>query len=549
VVLGNRELTLDKLIDQATAKFSSKKALIYNESTLTYAQLRHHVDNMAKGLIKLGVNKGDKVGIWMVDNPAWIYSYFAAAKARAVIVPINARYKQHEMRYVLKHGEIRTIIISDLKPEIQDYVNMIYEVSPKIRQMDGFQIHVEDLPYLRNVIVVGPRDHAGTVRIDRVIQMGAEEALDDELRDRQKRLKPEDIAVIQYTSGTTSFPKGCILTHEIVVRNAQACALRLEIEEGKDIFYDVMPPFHVLGICFGIIPSIAYGCCRIGTDHFDPLEALKWIEREKCTVHSGMADMLKAELDHPDFNRYDLSSLRTGFCSDSPIVFKKVDHLLPNWRIFSLYGLSEVGGNLATTRRNDPVEVRIHTHGRPHDGLEVKIVDLESNSDCPIGVEGEICTRGWTVMKGYYKDPEATAKTIDQDGWLHTGDKGLIDNNGRLRWIGRIKDTIKVGGENVAPKEIEDFIILHPKVQAVQVVGVEDPMYTEVVAAFVEVEKGMTCPESEIVDFCRGRIASFKIPRYVRFVETWPMSATKVQKSKLKEQLQRELKQVKASQK
>ncbi len=541
MILQLSEPTLDRLLDHATTQFASKDALIYNDVTITYDDLRVHVDNLAKGLIKLGVKKGDKVCIWMTDNAFWIYSYFAIARLGAVIVPINARLRSHDVEYVLKHGDVSILIISDMNPDKQDYVKMVYEICPEIAEQSGFEISTGNCPNLKNVIVVGPKNHPGTVRLDRVMEMGKENVSDDELIQRQTEIRAEDMAVIQYTSGTTSFPKGCLITHEIVVRNALACALRLEIEESGETFMDIMPPYHVLGICFGLIPSIAYGCCRIGVEHFDPLEALKWIDKKKCTVHSGMGMMIKAELDHPDFHKYDLTSLRTGIFAGLSTVLQQMKELLPNWKVLNIYGLSEVGGNVATTRRNDPTHIAHFTQGMPHKGLKVAIIDPETNRVCTDGTSGEICAKGWSIMKGYYKDPKATTEAIDKDGWLHTGDKGRIDENNQLCFEGRIKDILKVGGENVSPIELEDFLMKHPKTKYIQVVGIKDPKYDEVPAAFIELKEDVDCTENEIFDYCRGKIASFKIPKFVRFVKTWPVSATKVQKFKLKDQLEREL--------
>ena len=542
MVVQLQKFTLDELIDQAVLKYSSRIALIYEGSIMTYEQLGRNVNRLAKGLVKLGVSKGDKIGIWMPDNYAWVYSYFAITKIGAIAVPINARYRVHEAKYILNHAEVNVLIISDLKPWIQNYVESMYELCPGMSESKSKPLVLKDFPHLRYVLTVGPRSHDGMLTMDQAMDIGME-VTDEDLRSGCP-VEPGDIAVLQYTSGTTAFPKGCVITQEIVVRNSLACALRLEIEECGDVFCDVMPPYHVIGITFAIVPSIAYGCCRIGMDHFDPLEVFQVVEKEKCTVHSGMADMIKAELDHPEFSKYDLSSLRKGICGDSPTVFKKVHEVLPNWKIIGLYGLSEVGGNLCTPRTSDSFETRM-THGTPHDGLEIKIIDPATGKSLPRNVQGELCARGWTIMKGYYKDPEATRKTIDQDGWLHTGDRACIGDDGRLRWSGRIKDVMKVGGENVSPKEVEDYLIQYPKVQYVQVVGVSDPKLIEAVAAFVELKKGEKCTEDEIIQFCKGKIASFKIPKYVRFVESWPMSATKVQKNKLREQLEQEFQKAK----
>ncbi|MEW6663855.1 MAG: AMP-binding protein [Thermodesulfobacteriota bacterium] len=535
------EPTLDRLLDEAAGRHTDHDALIYGESAYTYGQVAESVNRLAKALMRLGVKNGNKVGIWMPDNEAWICSYFAAAKIGAVIVPINARYRSHDVKYILRHGEISTLIVSDLAPHIQDYVRMVYEALPTLGDQNKLCLSLEDFPNLKNVISVGDREHEGFLRFNDVMNMDVEVA-DKDLRERQSMNRRENLATIQYTSGTTSFPKGCMLTHEIVVRNALYCADRLEVREERDVFLDVMPPFHVVGICFGLLPSLAFGCCRIGVDHFNPLEALKWIEKKRCTVHSGMGMMIKAELDHPEFKKHDVSSLRTGICAGPSSVFQQIKRLVPNWKPLNIYGLSEVGGNLTTTKRDDPPEVAWYTHGTPHDGLEVKIADPDTGRTLNRGFMGEICARGWSIMKGYYRDPEASAKTVDRDGWLHTGDKGKIDNDGRLVYVGRIKDTIKVGGENVAPQEIEDFLMQHPKVQCVQALGIEDLKLTEVVAVFVELKPNEHCTEDELIRFCQGKIASFKMPRYIRFVKTWPLSATKVQKFRLREQLENELK-------
>ncbi len=533
--------TLGEVLDAAAAKYPEKDAVIYGRERVTYRQLLERVNDLAKGFIELGINKGDRIGIWMPDSSEWIYTYFAAAKVGAVSVPINARHRAEDTQYIVSHTEMALLVLSDKAPEIVDYVGMMYEMSPAIRTTEGYKLSLPELPFLKYVVTVGKGSHPGMLRIDDVMELGVNNVSDAELEERQRQVSPEDLAMLQYTSGTTAFPKGCMITHYIIVRNSLACAQRLELIDGEDRWYDPMPPFHILGICYGIIPSLAYGGCRIGTEHFDPLEALKIIETEKCTVTSGFDTLVLAWFNHPDAGKYDLSSLRTGFLAASEGAQRIIRSRLQHWKPLNVYGLSEAV-NVSTSIPTDDEETRIRCHGLPHDGLSIKIVNPETGQDLPPGQEGEILCKGFSVMKGYYKDPEATAQTIDRDGWVHSGDAGLIDErSGELVFKGRMKDTVKVGGENVAPAEVEGFLLQHPKVKLAQVVGVPDKKYTEVVATFIEIKPGETTTEQEIIDFCRGKIASFKIPKYVRFVTEWPMSSTKIQKVKLKEQMLKEL--------
>ena len=538
--------TIGEVLDKAVARYAEKEAIGYGiESTkerVTYKQLQERVNNLAKGLIALGIKKGDKIGMWMPDSLEWVYMYFAAAKVGAVSVPINARHRINDAEYIINHSDSVLVVISDKAPEKVDYVDMMYSISPGIRDAEDYNLSLSEFPSLRYLVTVGKARHQGMLQIGGVMKLGADKITDSELNEREHQVSRADLATFLYTSGTTAFPKGCVLTHEIIVRNGLACASCLELDEGQERYYDPTPPFHNLGICYGLITSLVYGCCRIGTEHFDPVEALKIMDTEKCTVTGGFDIIVMAWLEHSDFNKYDLSSLRTGYLAAPPAVQRLVRTRLPGYIPVNIYGLTEIGSNFTSTRRSDEFEVQVGCNGKPHEGLRLKIVAPKTNQEVPIGHRGEICCGGWTLMKGYYKDPATTAKTIDREGWLHTGDVGFIDDKtGYLVWEGRIKDTIKVGGENVAPAEVEGFLLQHPKVRMAQVVGIPDKRYGEVGAAFVELKEGDAASEQEIIDFCRGKIASFKIPRYVRFIEEWPRSATKVQKFKLRNQLQQEL--------
>ncbi len=310
--------TLGEVLNAAAARYSDKEAIVYGTERVTYRQLLERVNNLAKGLIKLGINKGDKIGIWMPDNPEWIYSYFAAAKVGAASVPVNARHRARDAQYIVNHAEMALLVLSDKAPEIVDYAGMMYEMSPAIRNTEGDKLNLPELPFLKHVVTAGKRSHPGMLRVDDVMRLGASEGSDAELEERENQVSPEDLAMLQYTSGTTAFPKGCMITHYIIVRNSLACSQRLGLVEGEDRAYDPMPPYHVLAICYGIIPTLIYGGYRIGAEHFDPLEALQIIESEKCTATSGFDTMVLAWFDHPAASQYNLSSLRTGLLAAPP---------------------------------------------------------------------------------------------------------------------------------------------------------------------------------------------------------------------------------------
>jgi fatty-acyl-CoA synthase len=535
------DFTLVKLFDNSINRYGEHEAILYQDTRNTYSQLGQIVNNLAKCFIKLGIRKGDKIGIWMPDNEAWIYSFFAISKAGGVIIPLNARYRENDVAYVLKHAEIKIIIVGDINPDISDYAGMLNSIAPDIQKSDDIRISDAQFPDLSYVITVGQRRHRGMLNIDDALKMGEESGLDNELKQRADEVKPDDLCILQYTSGTTAFPKGCMIKHKVITRNSLCCGQRLELEEAKDRLFDPMPPFHVVGLTFGVIPCIASGCCRIGVDHLEPLEALKTMHQEKCTATSGNSTILLSWLDHQDFPKYDVSLLRTGIVFAPLAIVKNVRERLPDYKPINIYGLSEVGGNLTTTHRDDELEIAVNTHGKPHEGMQLKIIDPETGKTLPENSEGEICAKGWSVMEGYYKNPEETAKVIDSDGWFHTGDTGVIEEHGNLIFKGRMKDVIRVGGENVSAAEIEEFLLHNPKVKYVQVVNAPDDRLEEVVAAFIELKDGVESSQEEIIKFCKGKIASFKIPKHVRFVTEWPMSASKVQKFKLKEQITREL--------
>ena len=532
---------LGDVLDEAVSQFGDKEAIIYGHERVTYAQLGERVNNLAKAFLKLGINKGDKVTVWMPDCPEWVYAYFAIAKVGGTYVALNARHRTKDAQYIINHSDTVLLVTSDKIPEIVDYAGMVYQMSPQISEASDYRLSVPEFPTLRYVVAVTTRYHPGIMRFHDVMEIG-KQVPDEELSERQSKVQPNDLATLQYTSGTTAFPKGCMITHRIHINNSLACARCLQLRDGEDRFYDPMPPYHGLGLCYGLIPSILHGCCRIGTEHFDAIEALMIIDGEKCTVTNGFDTMILAWFDHPDFKKYDVSSLRTGLIIAQETALRRLVEEMPYFIPINSYGLSEIGGNFTSSMPEDDLEVRIRFHGVPHEGLSLKIIDPDTGAELPAGQPGEILCGGWTLMKGYYKDPEATASTIDKEGYLHTGDRGFIDGKtGQVLWVGRLKDMLKVSGENVAPVEVENLLLEHPKVSIAQVIGVPDEKYVEVPAAFIELKDGESASEQQMIDFCRGKIASFKIPRYVRFIKEWPMSATKIKKNVLKQQLMHEL--------
>lgn len=532
--------TLGSLLDEAADRYGDKDALVYDKQRVTYRQFGQKANDLAKCFIKFGAKKNDKIGIWMTDNEEWLPTYFALASIGAVAVPINARYRAEDAKYVINHSDMVALVVSDRAPEIVDYVGMLNSISSSIAKTKGYELTLPELPQLKHIITVGGKPHPGMIPFEDTRKVGAGIS-DGELEKRKAEVTPDDLAMFQYTSGTTAFPKGCMIMHRNLIRNSLICGRREEFHEGEDRFYDPMPPFHIAGLTYGIIPCIIWGGCRFGSDHYDPLEALKIIDREKCTITNGFDVMIMGFLDHPDFSKYNVTSLRTGFFAAPPHFQRIVRTRMPHYIPVNAYGLSEVGGNLTTSLRSNDLETLINYHGIPQDDMVIRIVDRETGKEVPPGQDGEITCKGWSVMKGYYKNDAETANTI-RDGFLSTGDLGFVNpETGQLLWKGRFKDLFKVGGENVSPPEVEGFLMKNPKVKLAQVVGVPDKRMGEVVAAFVELRPGESANEEEIINYCRGKIASFKIPKYVKIVKEWPKSAVKVQRRDLLEIMKKEL--------
>jgi len=541
---NNLEITIGGLLDQMAERFPGNDALVYVDRGLRYSYLEFNevCRRVAKGLLKLGVKKGDHVSIWATNVPEWVILSFATAKIGAVLVTVNTSYRTSELEYILKQSDSGYLFLVKGFKDI-DYMETLYEVVPELRNSAPGTLRSEVLPCLKQVVYIGEETPAGTINFNDLYSL-ADAVSDEELREVERSIDIHEVVNMQYTSGTTGFPKGVMLTHYNLTNNGFYIGECMKFTE-KDRLCIPVPFFHCFGSVLAVMASVTHGTAMVPIVTFNPLQVLQAIEQERCTAVHGVPTMFIAELEHPDFDKFDLASLRTGIMAGSvcPIeVMKRAVNDMHMTEITSVYGQTESSPGITQTRTEDSIELRVATVGRALPGAEVKIIDIETGATLPPGKQGELCARGYMVMKGYYKMPEETAKVIDADGWLHTGDLAVMDENGYCKITGRIKNMIIRGGENIYPKEIEEFLYTHPKVSDVQVYGVPDRKFGEQVMAAIVVKKGMEMTEDEVRDFCKGRIANYKIPRYVKFVDSYPMTASgKIQKFKLREMAIREL--------
>ncbi|MCZ7573291.1 MAG: AMP-binding protein [Ardenticatenaceae bacterium] len=530
--------SLGDMLDQVAGRYADQEAIIFRDQRVTYRQLHERVNRLATGLMRLGVGRGDKVAVWMTNHPEWIYAQFAIAKIGAVIVPINTRYKLHELEYILHQSDTTTLILLDRFRDI-DYAAMLHEICPELSGAAADQrVHAARLPLLRHVICHGAQRAPGMLAFADVLALGADPAHAEALRQRQAQVQPDDVTMILYTSGTTGLPKGAMLTHNNIGANGW---YQGEIQHltDRDSLIVYVPLFHCFGCVNAVLAAVPHGARLILLETFDAGEALRAIARERCTVIYGVPTMFIALLEHPEFDLYDLSSLRTGIMSGAPCPVKVMEEVMYRMgasEITITFGQTECSPVATQTRPDDPIELRVQSVGRAIPGVECKVVDPETGQTLEVGRQGEFCTRGHHVMKGYYKKPAETAAAIDPEGWLHTGDLVVVDENGYFRTTGRMRDMYICGGFNVYPREVEELLFRHPKVKQVAVLGVPDRLLGEVGMAWVELKEGEACAEDEIIGFCRDSLANFKVPRYVRFTDAWPMTATgKIQKYRLDE--------------
>ena len=532
-----REKTLGQWLEHWAETTPDKEYIVYSDRDLrfTWRQFNERVDRMAKGMLSIGVTHGTHVGIWATNVPDWLTFLFASAKIGAVAVTINTNYKQNELEYLVENADIHTMCITDGVFD-GSYIDMVYSMLPELRESQRGFLKSERFPRLKNVVYIGQEKFRGMYNTPELLLLG--ENIDDKtLEDAKAKVSCHDVVNMQYTSGTTGFPKGVMLTHYNITNNGFLTGEHMRFT-ADDKLCCCVPLFHCFGVVLASMNVLTHGCTQVMVEKFDPLTVLASVHKERCTALYGVPTMFIAELNHPMFSLFDMSSLRTGIMAGSlcPVeLMRQVDKKM-GMRITSVYGLTETSPGMTHSRIDDPDEVRYLTVGHEYELTEVRVVNPETGEECPPGTQGEMCNRGYNTMKGYYNNPEATAEVIDQDHFLHSGDLGVKDENGNYRITGRIKDMIIRGGENIYPREIEEFLYHLEGVKDVQVAAVPSPKYGEEVGAFIILHEGATLTEEMVKDFCRGKIARHKIPKYVFFVEGFPLTGSgKIQKFKLKD--------------
>jgi fatty-acyl-CoA synthase len=536
--------TIGQFFDAACAKWADRPALVvrHQKVSMSYGALKEAVDQFAAGLLTLGLNPGDRIGIWSPNNSEWVLTQFATAKAGLILVNINPAYRVVELEYALNKVGCKALVLAE-RFKTSDYIGMLRELAPELDGAAPGKLESARLPALRAVVTLGDGKHAGCLRFPDVIAAGsAAEAT------RVVQLAPilqfDEPINIQFTSGTTGFPKGATLSHHNILNNGFFIGEAMRLTPGDRLCIPV-PLYHCFGMVLGNLAAVTHGSCMVFPgEGFDPLSTLQTVAEERCTTLHGVPTMFIAQLDHPEFARFDLSSLRTGIMAGSPCpieVMKRAVDKMHLSEITIAYGMTETSPVSFQSSTNDPLERRVSTVGRIQPHLEVKIIDTQGRITPP-GTPGELLTRGYSVMLGYWGDDERTREAIDAARWMHTGDLATIDDEGYCNIVGRIKDMVIRGGENVYPREIEEFLYRHPKIQDVQVIGVPDDRYGEEVCAWIRLRPGMDADEEEIKAFCRDQIAHYKVPRYVKFVDEFPMTVTgKIQKYIMRERMISEL--------
>lgn len=531
------EKTVGEFLEYWANASPDKECIVYSNLDLRWSwkAFNERVDRMAKGLLIIGVKPGYHVGIWASNVPDWLTIFYATAKIGAVLVPINTNYKQHEMQFLIKDADIHTLCISQGIYD-NNYVDTIYEMIPDLKESHRGHLCDEQFPQLKNIVYIGEERCVGMYNTEELLFWGGN--LGNGALNEIPKPKCHDVVTMQYTSGTTGFPKGVMLTHHNIVNNGYFCGEGMNFT-ADDKLCCCVPLFHCFGITLATMNCLTHGSTQVMVDRFNPLVVLASVHKERCTALYGVPTMFIAELNHPMFNLFDVSSLRTGIMAGAlcPIeLMKRVTEKLHITHMTSVYGLTESAPGMTHSVINDSFEVRCTTVGKAFPHTEVAVINPHTGKECAVGEQGEMCCRGYLVMKGYYKNDEATAQIIDKDGWLHSGDLGVKDEHGYYRITGRIKDTIIRGGENIYPREIEEYLYQLPQIKDVQIVGVPSEKYGEETVAFIILNESAQLSEEEVKYFCRGKIARYKIPKYVLFVDTYPTTGSgKIQKFKLRE--------------
>ncbi|MFZ3045953.1 MAG: AMP-binding protein [Desulfatirhabdiaceae bacterium] len=533
-----RSMTLGQILDEAIAAHPDNEAIVYvdRDYRLTYREFGAVVDALAKGLMALGVQKGEKVAIWATNIPYWVALQFATARIGAVLLTVNINYKRDEIAYLLKQSEAENLFLIDGYQDT-DYVQTVYELVPELKTHQRGYLNTAEFPHLRRVCFLGQEKHRGMYSVPEIMAL-ADMTSPEAYQIRQDATDPHDVVNMQYTSGTTGFPKGVMLTHYNIGNNGFFIGEN-QVFTHRDRVCLPVPLFHCFGCVLGVLAAISHASTLVILESFDPVPVMAAVEQECCTALYGVPTMFIAILDHKLFNKFDFSSLRTGIMAGSPCPIQVMRQVIDKMHMTDIticYGLTEGSPVITQTRVDDDIDLRVSTVGRAMPEIEVRIVDPETHAVLPPGQQGEVCCRGYNVMKGYYNNPQATALAIDPDGWLHSGDLGVMDDNGYLSITGRHKDMIIRGGENIYPREIEEFLYRMDGIADVQVAGVPSRKYGEEVGAFIILKDGYTFQPEDIQDFCRGRISRYKIPKHIAFVDRFPMTASgKVKKFVLRE--------------
>jgi len=536
--------TIGGLVSDICERYPGNDALVSvpDDKRYTYGEFYKICRKAAKSFMKLGVKRGDRIAILATNHPEWVITQFSLPMTGGVLVTVNPAFQEHELEYLLKDSDSKGLLLME-RFKKSEYLKMFYNICPEAKGSKAGELNSAKLPLLKNIIFLGNESKEGTFKWSDFLELG-KDITDEQLDERMATLDPDDVINMQYTSGTTGFPKGVCLTHHNIVNNGYFVGENMRFTD-KDRLCIPVPFFHCFGMVLSNLACVTHGSTMvIPSESFEAEKALYAVQKERCTAINGVPTMFIAELDHPEFRNFDLKSLRTGIMAGAPCpieVMKKVNDLMNMKEVTICYGLTEASPVTNLTKPDDPIELRITTVGAPSPFVEIKIVDIEGNI-VPVGKQGEICSRGYQVMKGYYKREEATRDAIDPNGWLHSGDLGVMDENGYCKVTGRIKEMIIRGGENIYPREIEEYMHTHPKVKNAQVFGVPSEKFGEEVAVWIQLTDGAGVTEQDILDFCKGKIAHYKIPKYIKFVNDYPMTASgKIKKFEMKEMAIKEL--------